>query len=373
LNIFGLILFFLFSHGENLCVVPQSEVVGVELQTKNKIKFFPGEELKFISKNKKSTVVSLGDVKYSAKFKKFKKISKPSCGLSVCVHLKNSTEYLTAPQGEARASMVNDSVYPVLTRSGGWFRVQTSDGFVWLSRTQLMSLKEACDASVTGESSVMIEPEGPEAENPLRYQWQYGLEFGYIISTSSKPMEDLVSARPSGSAAVNNDLYDTPFIESVDGRMGWYLGVSLETYILWDIKAKYSLGYKRKVIDVVTRPNPPVAGTVTYDDLAREESTQNFGFIYLNTVIKHEGLVFKKILWQPGLNIGLDYSSDNFSQEFQTAPNKLTLYTKTAGYSSLEVYYGPRIDATYGSWTMGVMVNFNRYDLEPTLSFGYLF
>jgi hypothetical protein len=273
------------------------------------------------------------------------------------------------------APIVEDGIYPVMTQSRGWYRVQTTDGHIWIKGSQFNSSRVECDESEFLDENIGDQPATIIDRDEIAYRkrlekfkWRYGFEFGFIPTTSSKPMENIITPNPGGSTNVNNDSFDSPFIESVAEGYGWFLGGTIEVPMWWDLRGKYSIGYKRRTIDVVARPNPPAGGAVTYDELDHNEYTQKFDFLYLNFAIKHEGLKVGGFQWQPGLNLGFDYVADSFSQEFQSAPSKLAIYSVETGYENFNLYYGLRLDASINVFTIGIVANINRYGLEPNVT-----
>lgn len=382
----ALILFFSSAvYAENHCAVPKAVTRGTRMGSSplSFLDFYPGEELRLLASGKKSKrwTVKIGDIKYTVPAKNVVKKRKAQCGLSSCVKLTSQTQYYRSPNEFDKAQPIADGIYVALTATDGWYRVQTNETFVWLRAGQMKAAKVSCDSQMVTEVSEGIKAvsrlEDDDMDGPAnlgRYQWRFGFEGGFIQNVSAKPLRNLLSGVPSGSTNVNTDSYDSPIIEETTDGAGWYAGATLEAFLAWRLKAKWSLGYKSRNLDYISRNNPHVpAATITFDELTRDVITEDFGFIYLGTFIKHEGLKALGVLWQPGLNLGVDFALDNYAQEFLTAPNKLNRYSVESGYNSLEIFYGPRLDVTYGVLVLSVMANFTSYDIEPTAGVGLLF
>jgi len=369
------------SHASSICFVPKAVMKGTRLGAgkKEEIDFYPGEELGFLSFNKKQgrATVRLDGDKFRVEYKNFDQERRPACGLKMCVRLKNKAQYYKSPNPYDKAEAIADGIYHVVSKSGGWYRAHTNENYVWFPATQLGDLKTDCDAPVTTEVSEeaerpsMVTTEEDEVNRDIeRYRWHFGFEGGYISTTSSKPLESLLTPVPAAGTDVNSDTFDSPFVESVTEGTGWFVGGTLQTSLWSNFRAKYSVGYKQRSIRVVTRPNPHAATPVLYSQLGREEFDETFKFVYLNTVIKYSGFQFWRLQWQPGLNVGVDYALQDFTMEFDTKPNKLTSYSKEAGYDTLTIYGGPRLDISYGAFDLGIAANFNQFGLEPTAILG---
>lgn len=379
--------FFIFSSvlaADKTCLIPErvTKATRVGVTPAVTVDFYPGEELALVSEKNKRVVFSVGDLRYTVpNLKNFQRRKKTACGTKTCVKLTSKAQYYKSPNEFDKARPIADGIYPAVTLSDGWARVQTNETFVWIRRSQVKSSKIACDAVMTTEVSeaTTLGPREDKYDVPgadiSRYRWRYGFEGGWIQDVSAKPLKNLLSGVPSGTTNVNTDSYDSPIIEETSDGAGWYAGATLEAFLGWNLKAKWSLGYKVRTIDYISRSNPFVPGgvPVQYDQLDRDVVTQDFGFVYLGTFVKHQGWKRWGLLWQPGINLSADFALDKFSQEFQTAPNKLNTYTLDSGYDSIEFIYGPRIDITYGVFVFSAAANFTAYELEPTLGAGFLF
>lgn len=366
------------------CLTSHQIAKATHVHSKSTTEVHPGERLKIVSSSKNTSSkipssfrVLIGDGEYAVKIKKFSRSTASSCGPQMCARLKSAKTYYKSPNPYDKADPLADGVYPVVSKSQNWFRVQANnETFVWLSGSQLKGSRVRCDETIS--ESAAIDSQAPDEDlnyDLSHYRWRFGFEGGYISQVSSKPLRDLLTAIPAGGTNVNNDSFDSPFIEQINDGVGWYAGATLETAAFWDLRLRWALGYKVRMLETEIRPNPLVPGNavVTYDQLGRETETDTLSFVYLSTTLKHQGFKFFYLNWQPGVHLGVDFALENYSYEFASRPNKLTVYTVGSGYNSLEFFYGPRLDVTLSFFVFSMMANFNSYQMEPTFSVGVQF
>lgn len=332
---------------------------------------YPGEPLKVlaVTKDKKHTKVSLGGEAYWVNAKEFTPLDNSQCSLKMCVYLPTDTMVQSRPNKAATTQIIDEGVFPIVTKAKSWYRVKLGSGYVWLTGAQLKNHRQDCNAPVSDDVKTR------SARGSKKQGWLLGMEAGYILNVSGEPLKNLLTPVPDASTDVNDDAFDSPFIDSVTDGSGWYAGVTAEFPMFWSLRNKIALGYKTRSLEYVQRQNPHDAGVsfITYDQLTPETVTQDFTFVYATTTIKFEGWDVLGMVWQPGVTLGIDYALDDFAVEFRTRPQKLTPYLVESGYQTIEFLYGPRIDINIGFFTLGAQALFTSYGMEPTVALGLQF
>jgi hypothetical protein len=357
----------------NSCVAVKTIVKSLKSGSSPKVyeNIYPNEPLKVlaVTKDKKHTKVSLGGEAYWVNVKEFTTLDSSQCSLKMCVYLPTDTMVQSRPNKSATTQIIDEGVFPVVTKVKSWYRVKLGSGYVWLTGSQLKNHKQDCEAPVS--DSVKTQ----SARSANKMGWLFGVEAGYIFNVSGEPLQNLLTTLPDSTTDVNDDAFDSPFIESVTDGSGWYAGVTTEFPMFWGLRNRIALGYKTRTLEYIQRQNPHNASVsfITYDQLVPETVSQDFSFVYGTTTMKYEGWEFLGLVWQPGVTLGIDYSLDEFVVEFRTAPLKLTPYYVESGYQTIEFLYGPRLDINIGFFNLGLQALLTSYGMEPTASLGLQF
>lgn len=356
----------------NSCVAVKSTVKALKSGSDPKIYeyIYPGEPLKVIAvtKDRKHTKVSLGGDPYWIAAKELETLDGTKCSLNLCAYLEVDDAVYSRPNKKSTATVIDEGLFPVVTNIKSWYRVKIASGFVWLSGAQLKSYKRSCDGSDADEPR-----EGSATKPPSG--WQFGLEAGYIQNVSSESIKNLLTPVPANGVDVNDDAFDSPFIDEVTDGTGWFAGVTTEFPLFSGFRNRVAFGYKTRSLEYIQRRNPHNASVsfITYDQLVPETVAVDFTFIYATTTVKFEGWSFLGMIWQPGVLLGVDYSLEELEIEFRTAPQKLTPYLVGTGYQTIEFLYGPRLDINIGFLTLGLSAIFTDYGMEPTATLGVQF
>ncbi len=372
--VLGFVSFFSITHAQSSsCVVPQQKIKAYKAKSEPKVfeDFFPNESLKVVgySKSGEFAKILLGKDIFWAKKKELRDAGSDACHVAQCVFLKSGAQAHSRPNKKKKTQIVDQGLFKTVSKVGSWHRVKIDSGFVWLTASQFRNSKYSCDESELPSSA------NDFSGDPKEKQWFFGVEAGYIQNVSNEPLKNLVVPRlPAPAENLNNNLvFKTPIIPEVVDGSGWFAGVTAEFPMFWDLRNKIALGFKNRSIDIVKRPNPHTGGTVFYDDLLEETQTEDFTFIYASTAIKYSGWKMLGMVWQPGVQLGVDYSLEDFEFEFRTGTNKLALEVVESGYQTIEFIYGPRLDVQLGFFSLNMGALFTQYGMEPTFSFGLQF
>lgn len=358
-----------------LCAVPVKKIkISSVEKNKNKYEVYPGESFSILEDNRASRQVRIqvGEGEFWIPQKAVKMMEKPACEPDLCVMLSSANVYHMGPQSNQTMSGMS-GIFKVVSRYKNWYRFKSDYGFGWLNSSQLKKMRVSCSGEAETVEELLVEVKPIRSEK--HEGWKFGLEAGYYPIARSDSMTDVLTPLPSGITNVNSDIFDSPFIEEVNDRFGFFVGGSLETPLFWLLRNQFSLGYKYKVIEYVARPNPNAGvATVTFDQLQREVLDLDFQFVYLTINPKLKGWDFLYLKWQPGFQVTMDVLLNPQTLEFATAPNKTVLRTVDVGYENIEFYYGPRLDIKYRSLIFAAAANFHStYKMEPELRLGFQF
>ncbi|MCB9073450.1 MAG: hypothetical protein H6623_07495 [Bdellovibrionaceae bacterium] len=345
--------------------------------------FYPGEKLGLIGRTRdgKFVKVDLAGELYWLKEPSFQKVS--SCKLKICVDLNEGDTVYTKPSMNAPVGLDEGGVFSVISNAKSWYRVRVGSGYRWLPGSAVKSSKTSCEgsselddiaSSIDGESSA--HEDVTNGDTTGKSKWLFGFEGGYIVTASSRPLKNLLTPIPDPATNVNGDSSAiSPYIESVSNGTGWYAGVTMETPFIWGLQNRLALGYKTRTLEYVERQNPYNSSVsfITYNDLKPSTVSKTFSFVYISDTIKLAGWHFLGMQWQPGINLGIDYSLDTFQVEFRTGPQKLTRYYVDSGYEKINFLYGPRLDLQFWMLNFSVMGNMSSFGFEPAASLGVQF
>jgi hypothetical protein len=229
----------------------------------------------------------------------------------------------------------------------------------------LPSPQEESQASAKGES----DSEG----------WSFGIEGGYLLSTSKKPFENLITPTPPNNVDVNEDTFDSPFVDSVSGGSGFDVSVFAEMPLASWLRLRAQLGYMQKELSYVYRLNPhnPDQSFVTYDQLTPSENSVNFQSAHLTLMPK---IPFNLISlnFSFGVGVRVHYYFQQFALERRTAPQKLTPYYVESGYNSVEVELLPRLEVGYDPFYVyfqftNQVTGSSHFNMDPQIGAGFNF
>ncbi len=325
------------------------------------------------TKRKKFIKIKIAESFYWIPYSDYETLTPNQCRINTCVSLSSSVPVYQRPQKKQITSLEQEGVFKILSTLKGWSRISANDKFFWVMNKDVIENKIACDAT-SGE--VMVKDLSTHKSSPKgKSTWMFGFEFGYIFNVSKKPLSNLQTPIPPAGTDVNDDAFDSPFIDSISDGTGWFLGATLETPFFWNLLSKWALGYKTRNLEYVRRNNPHNGSVsfITHDQLIPETVSQEFSFIYATATIKLNGYQMLGLNWQPGIVLGFDYSLDDFEIEFRTAPLKLTQYYVRSGYQDIEFLYGPKLEINKGYFNIGLSAIFTDYGMEPALSLGMQF
>lgn len=356
----------------NTCLTVTQRVKAYKARSEPKIfeDIFPGEVLKMkgTSKNGKYIKTQMGSEAYWVPVKDTKPVDEMQCSLNACVYLTAGADAQSRPNKKKTTQIVDEGLFTVVSKVRSWYRVKLDTGYIWLTGAQYNQAKVDCNSSEPRE-------EAHKASSSPSQGWLFGFEAGYIQSVSHEPLKNLVVPRlpAAGEDLINNNNFKNPIIPEVIDGTGWFMGAVAEFPLFWSLRNQVALGYKTRSIEMVKKLNPHTSGPVFYDDLREERTTENFDFLYLSTTLKMEGWSMLGLQWQPGLQIGGDFSFDDYEFEFRTGTNKLNRETVSSGYQKMEFVYGPRLDVRIGFLSLNFMAHFNQYGMEPVASISFLF
>ncbi len=187
-----------------------------------------------------------------------------------------------------------------------------------------------------------------KAVSEVKSGWTYGVEAGYLISNSKKPFENLITPTPPSNVDVNEDTYDSPFVDSVSGGSGFDFSGFVQMPLSPLFSLKMQLGYMQRELSYVyrTNPNNTDQSFVTYNQLPQSENTVSFQSVYLTLMPKFSFSLFS-VPMDFGLGIRGHYYLQQFRQERRTAPQKLTPYFVDSGYSAFEIEILPRLEVKF--------------------------
>lgn len=357
------------------CAVPQkkAQIVSTEA-VKNKYDVYPGEAFTVLDDDRarRRVKIQVGEGEFMVRSRDVKLVERPTCEPDLCIMLSAANTYNIAPNSSQAMSGMS-GIFKIVSRYKNWYRFKSDYGFGWIKSTQLKRLKVSCSGEAD-EIEDLLEVEVKKIPSARHEGWKFGVEGGYYPMNRSDAMIDALTPIPAGGTPVNNDTFDSPFIQEVNDRFGFFIGGNLETPLFWILRHQISVGYKYRVIEYISRPNPPSGGSVTFDQLQREAVDMDFHFGYVTWNPKLRGWDILGLRWQPGVQVVADVLINAQSIDFGTAPNKTNLRTKGVGYEAVEIYFGPRLDIKYRSLVFAVAANFHPdYDFEPELRGGFQF
>lgn len=362
-----------FSHAQdNSCILATKKVKAYKARSEPKVfeDIYPGEALKTIglSKNGSYVKAQLGRETYWIPKKDTSEAGDMPCAMNACVYLRAGADAQSRPNKKKTTQIVDEGLFNVVSKVKSWYRIKLDTGYIWLTGAQYNKSKVDCNSEEPREE---VRAEGRSSPQG----WLIGFEGGYIQNVSNEPLQNLVVPRLPAAAEdlINNNNFKNPIIPEVVDGTGWFVGATVEFPLFWWLRNQVALGYKTRTIEIVKKLNPHGAGPVFYEDLVEERVAEAFEFMYLSTTLKSEGWSFLGIVWQPGLQLGIDYSVEDFEFEFRTGANKLNRENVGSGYQKIEFIYGPRLDMNVGFFSLRFSALFNSYGMEPTASVGFQF
>ncbi len=236
------------------------------------------------------------------------------------------------------------------------------------------------------ELSLPDELPSPKEDNKVAEQgegkkkgWSFGIEGGYLLSTSKKPFENLITPTPPNNVDVNEDTFDSPFVDSVSGGSGFDVSVFAEMPIASWLRLRGQLGYMQKELSYVYRLNPhnPDQSFVTYDQLTPSENSVNFQSAHL-TLMPKIPFDLLSLDFSFGLGVRVHYYFQQFALERRTAPQKLTPYYVESGYNNVEVELLPRLEVGYDPFYVyfqftNQVTGSSHFNMDPQMGAGFNF
>ena len=238
----------------------------------------------------------------------------------------------------------------------------------------------AGSSEATSEVSELDQPtqidkvEKPDSEQ----SWAWGFEGGYSLSLSAEPFSNILTPAPDPTVDVNDDSFDSPFVDEVKKGSGFSLRGFIE--YRWNdwFGTKFFLGYTQREFEYVFRQNPhnPSQSFVTYDQLSQSTDSFSYQAVQLGMMPKARWDLGPVAL-DFGIGFFMNYYFETHKVEFRTAPIKLTPYYASTGYNQFDFEVAPRlevhIDAIYIFGQFNNRLSPSDFSMSPEVGLGYTF
>ncbi len=280
--------------------------------------------------------------------------------------------------GENRAG----SIYR--TELDGKIFFVSSKYFVKIQKDSCSSVDELAAKPLPDSLNASPLESGSETQNqpavgPTETQnWFWGIEAGYALGLSTKPFNNIITPTPDPTVDVNDDAFDSPFIDNVENGTGMAVRGFLEYRWNHWLRTKFLLGYSQREFEYTFRQNPHNTDQsfVTYDQLSRSTATFSYQAIHLGAIPKlHWDLGSVAIDF--GLGVFVNYYFEVKEIEFRTAPLKLTPYFVETGYEKFNVELAPRIelhiDFVYLYGQFNNQMSTSDFSMSPEIGLGLTF
>jgi|GEM_PF-4732259 len=364
-------------------------------KSRTKIRLLKGEVLPFVTLNrttKKYAKITVGLKTYWIPKSKATLPSEDQCQPSSCVNLtqedaafENPSSYETFEVAEGEYQVLSSAEFD----GTSWYRVAVDESSLWINEDVFESRQTSCssasdvsetETSRTEESEESEESDSGETSTPASEKsrtWRYGLEAGFG-SVSSSPVAGSVTPAPPTNVDVNDDAFDSPFIDNVNDGQGFFLGGFVEIPFLSSWAGRISAGYGERNMSQTIRENPhrTTPSFVTYPELPQSTNSLEFRYLYL-AVFPNYSFDLLSVNWRVGLSLKFQYHLDENFNQFRTGPQKLVAYSREVGYEEFEMELSPRFEGHLFDW-MFVFIELNNrvspevdFQLAPQLGLGF--